>query len=204
MNLEVWLTFVTVSLALCLTPGPVIFLVVSNALTHGKRSALPAAAGAVLGDIFLISSSVMGIGLLLSISPHMFNFIKLVSATYLIYVGAKMCVMHNNYRKTARQAQPLTIFRDAFLVTALNPKGILFFISFLSLFVTKSQPIIPQMIILIISFIAVSLSSISFYALIFGYVRDYLSLPKVYSALNKISGCLLITFGIITVGTIII
>lgn len=202
MSFEIWLAFVTASLVLCFTPGPTVFLVVGQALTHGKRSVMPLAAGAIVGDIILMTSSFMGLGLLLSISSTMFNLIKFVGAAYLIYLGIKAfrtkSLPKNRDAGIAKKDSSFTIFRDALIVTALNPKGILFFMAFLPLFINTAEPVIPQMVVLAVSFLSVSLLSVSCYALLSGYLRGYIAKPSVQDSFNKFGGSLLVGAGVIT------
>lgn len=202
MSFEIWLAFVTASLVLCFTPGPTVFLVVGQALTHGKRSVMPLAAGAIVGDIILMTSSFMGLGLLLSISSTMFNLIKFVGAAYLIYWGIKAfrtkSLPKNRDAGIAKKDSSFTIFRDALIVTALNPKGILFFMAFLPLFINTAEPVIPQMVVLAVSFLSVSLLSVSCYALLSGYLRGYIAKPSVQDGFNKFGGSLLVGAGVIT------
>ena len=202
MSVEIWLAFVTASLVLCFTPGPTVFLVVGQALTHGKRSVVPLAAGAIVGDIILMASSFMGLGLLLSISSTMFNLIKFIGAAYLIYLGVRAFRTKSHPKSRgdgiAIKDSSFTIFRDALIVTALNPKGILFFMAFLPLFINTAAPVIPQMVVLGVSFLAVSLLSVSCYALLSGYLRGYIAKTRVQDGFNKVGGSLLVSAGVIT------
>lgn len=202
MSFEIWLAFVTASLVLCFTPGPTVFLVMGQALTHGKRSVLPLAAGAIVGDVILMTSSFMGLGLLLSISSTMFNLIKFAGAAYLIYLGIKVFCTKNLPRsqdaEIVKKDNSFTIFRDVVIVTALNPKGILFFMAFLPLFITTAKPVLPQMCILTVSFLAVSMLSVSSYALLSGCLRGYIAKPSVQNVFNKVGGSILIGAGVIT------
>ncbi|MCC5451887.1 LysE family translocator [Rheinheimera sp. UJ51] len=202
MTVDLWLAFVTASLVLCFTPGPTVFLVVGQALAYGKRSIVPLAAGALVGDIILLTSSFLGLGLLLAISATLFNFIKFVGAAYLIYLGIKaFCrksVSINPNAGLASKECSFIIFRDALLVTALNPKGMVFFMAFLPLFISTAAPVMPQMIILAVSFLAISLLSVSCYALLSGFLRGHIAKPKVQERFNKLGGSLLVGAGLMT------
>ena len=202
MSFEIWLAFISASLVLCFTPGPTVFLVVGQALTQGKRSVLPLAAGAIIGDIILMLSSFLGLGLLLSMSATMFNLIKFVGAVYLIYLGIKAfrtkSMPKGQDAEIVTPKRSLTIFRDALLVTVLNPKGIMFFMAFLPLFINTAEPVITQMCVLACSFLAVSLLSVSCYALLSGYLSGYIAKPKVQDSVNKVAGSVLVGAGVIT------
>ena len=74
---------------LCFSPGPTVFLVMAQALTHGKKSTFPLVLGALSGDLISLSLAFIGMGVLLSASATLFNILKWAGALYLIYLGIK-------------------------------------------------------------------------------------------------------------------
>ena len=138
MLLETWLFYVVAVTIVLVIPGPTILLVISQVLQHGKRSATPLVAGVALGDFVAMVLSLAGLGVVLSTSAQLFLLIKWVGAVYLVYLGWSL------WRKDAKarlkrvsgvSENSRILFRQAFLVTVLNPKGIVFFLAFLPQFV---------------------------------------------------------------------
>ena len=88
MRWETWSVFVVMETVLCLTPGPAVLLVLSQALARGARKSVWSSCGilAANGIYFLLSAT--GVGALLAASPRLFLVIKWVGAAYLIYLGA--------------------------------------------------------------------------------------------------------------------
>src|SRR4051812_32598046 len=76
MNFANWLAFAAASIVLLLIPGPTVILVVSYALTQGKRVALAVAAGVALGDFTAMTLSLAGLGALLAASATLFTLLK--------------------------------------------------------------------------------------------------------------------------------
>ena len=70
--------------------------------------------------------------------------------------------------------------------------------AFFPLFINSNKPVLPQMLILAVSFLAVSTVSVSFYASFSGLLRNKVNSVKFRNSFNKISGCMLIGAGIIT------
>ena len=199
MTIEVWVSFVLASVVLCFTPGPTVFLVMGQSLSHGKKSVIPLVTGVLSGDVIAMGISFAGLGVLLSTSAFLFGLFKWIAAAYLIYLGVKawgskvamdnIDIVHKQNRK---------IFKEALIVTALNPKGIIFFIAFFPLFIDVNKAALPQMIVLALTFLSVSVLSASFYSIFSGYLRSRVQSVKSRKVFNKISGSLLMGAGTVT------
>lgn len=204
MNIEVWLTFLAASTVLCFTPGPTVFLVVGQALAHGRKSLVPLILGVFIGDIVLMTLSVLGLGVLLSMSSTLFNMMKLAGAAYLIYLGVKAFTAKRltdaSVEEVSIKGSSTKIFRDAMIATTLNPKAILFFLAFFPLFLTPGAPMLPQLLVLASSFLALSLASVGFYGLLSNQLREHMIESNILDGVNKVGGCLLVGAGLITAG----
>ena len=135
MSLELWVGFVVAAEIILVIPGPTILLVISHAIAHGKASAAPLVAGVVAGDLTAMTLSVAGLGVVMAASAALFSVLKWIGAGYLIWLGVKMWLSAPKQQgRAACEAVRLSkggLFRSAFVVTALNPKSIAFFIAFL-------------------------------------------------------------------------
>ena len=90
MDFTTWFAFAAASIVLLLIPGPTVLLVVSYALTQGKRVAVATAAGVALGDFTAMTLSLAGLGALLLTSATMFTALKWIGAAYLVYLGIRL------------------------------------------------------------------------------------------------------------------
>ncbi|MCR9114619.1 MAG: LysE family transporter, partial [Rhodobacteraceae bacterium] len=86
MPLDLWLAFVAASTALLLIPGPTVLLVLSYALSQGRRVALASATGVALGDFVAMTASLAGLGALVLASATLFTALKWIGAAYLIWL----------------------------------------------------------------------------------------------------------------------
>jgi len=84
-----WIAFVLAAEALLIMPGPTDMVVVSYALTQGRRSAWASVPGVTLGDTTALILSLLGLGAILMTSAELFNVVKIAGAAYLIYLGIK-------------------------------------------------------------------------------------------------------------------
>lgn len=201
LSLETWIAFVAASAVLLLIPGPTILLVISYALGHGRRVALPVAAGVALGDFTAMTLSMLGLGALLATSAVLFTALKWVGAAYLVWLGLKLWRAAGapatvEAKGTGTAARMLV---HAWLVTALNPKSITFFVAFLPQFLDTAAPLLPQMIVFEATFLVLAAANAFGYALAASRARRACASPRVLAWINRLGGSLLIGAGIATV-----
>ncbi len=201
MTFETWLAFLAASTVLLLIPGPTVLLVLSYALSQGKRVAVSTAGGVALGDLIAMTASLAGLGALVLTSATLFTALKWAGAVYLVYLGVRMIL--------SARTQPLHMpnvgvisagqsFRQAAIVTALNPKSIAFFIAFVPQFITPEAALLPQFAILIASFVGLAAVNAMAYALLADQMRARLMAPSVIPWLTRMGGVTLIGMGILT------
>ncbi|MFT5639132.1 MAG: threonine/homoserine/homoserine lactone efflux protein, partial [Paracoccaceae bacterium] len=87
MTIELWLAFVAASSIVFLVPGPTILVVLSYALSQGRRVAVASALGVATGDLITMTTSLIGLGALVATSASLFGVLKWIGAGYLIYLG---------------------------------------------------------------------------------------------------------------------
>ncbi|MEL7254091.1 MAG: LysE family translocator [Pseudomonadota bacterium] len=201
MSFDLWLAFAAASTALVLIPGPTVLLVLSYALSQGKRVAVASATGVALGDLIAMSLSLAGLGALVLASATLFTVLKWVGAAYLIYLGLKLLRSPPSEGLDAMGAQSVTgggVFWHAAAVTALNPKSIAFFIAFVPQFIVVGQPILPQFTILIATFVGIATLNALAYALLADRLRQTIKKPRVITWFTRGGGVALIGMGVMT------
>ena len=200
MPLDLWLTFVAASTALLLIPGPTVLLVLSYALSQGRRVALASASGVALGDLIAMSLSLAGLGALVMASATLFTVLKWVGAAYLVWLGIKLIrsAPGSGLPQTPDLSQARGVFAHAALVTALNPKSIAFFIAFVPQFLTPDAPLGPQFALLIATFVSLAAFNALAYALAADRLRRVIARPSVLVWLTRAGGATLIAMGALT------
>lgn len=202
MDLNLWLTFVAASTLLVLIPGPTVLLVLSYALSQGRRVAVATAAGVALGDLVAMTASLAGLGALVLASATLFTALKWLGAAYLVWLGVKLIRSAPKARLGDIPDQaalaPRAIFGHAATVTALNPKSIAFFIAFVPQFIRPAQPLLPQFAILIATFVAIGALNALAYALLADRLRARIRRPGVMQWLTRLGGGTLIGMGVLT------
>lgn len=202
MAWESWLAFSAATAVLLVIPGPTILLVISYALGQGWRSALPMAVGVALGDFTAMTVSMLGLGALLAASATIFTVLKWVGAAYLIWLGVKLWRAGGRLNAAPRTDRTTTLkmMGHAWIVTALNPKGITFFVAFLPQFIDPKSAFIGQMIIFEATFLILAFANALTYALVASRARAAIRNERVVATVNRVGGSLLIGAGVVTAG----
>lgn len=202
MDFQIWLAFVAASTALLLIPGPTVLLVLSYAISQGKRVALATVAGVALGDLIAMSASLAGLGALVLASATLFTALKWIGAAYLIYLGIKLfrsapTASLGDVEDVARTSAA-NVFSHATAVTALNPKSIVFFIAFVPQFIVLENPLLAQFAILIATFVGLAAINALAYALLADRLRTKIARPSVLVWFSRFGGTALIIMGVAT------
>ena len=197
MAIDTWLAFLAATTVMLAIPGPTILLVIGQSLGAGRRAALPLVAGVALGDLTAITLSLAGLGALLAASATLFTVLKFAGAAYLVWLGVKLW----RAPVVATAAAPVSArraMRDAYVVTALNPKGIAFFVAVVPLFVDAGSPFLPQAVVLVASFVTLAAANAAIYALLAARLSGAVRRPGLRRAFNRCGGSVLVGAGLAT------
>ena len=205
MPIETWLAFVAASAVLLAIPGPTILLVISYALGHGRKIASATVAGVALGDFTAMTASMLGLGALLATSATLFTVLKWIGAAYLIYLGIKLWRAPVSSGMAVEEDQvpserPFRIFLHTYVVTALNPKSIMFFVAFLPQFLDLTRPLFLQVAVFETTFLVLATLNATLYALLASLARTQIRKPRVQRIVNRTGGPLMIGAGLLTLG----
>ena len=199
MPIELWLAFVAASAVLLIIPGPTILTVISYSMSHGRRGNVPLVAAVALGDSTALVVSLLGLGALLAASAFWFTAVKWVGGLYLLYLGIRLLRAGIASTEMAAPEAPGSrwrLFANTYLVTALNPKGIVFFVAFLPQFISPAADVSRQLWVLAATFVAMAALNATLYAVFAGSARKLLSSPRAQRRFNLAGGSLLSAAGI--------
>ncbi len=198
MAFETWLALAAATAVLVLIPGPTTLLVVSYALGQGWRTAFPMAFGVALGDITAMTVSMLGIGALLVASATAFTVLKWVGAAYLVWLGIKLWRAGGSLHATPRKdrTSAARLLGHAWIVTALNPKSITFYVAFLPQFLDPTADFLTQMLIIEATVVLPATSIVLVYVALAARAGRLVRNPRAVSIVNRAGGSLLIGAGV--------
>lgn len=196
---ELFLAYVVATAILVFVPGPTVLLVVSYALSQGRRSAFATIAGVLLGDFVAMAAALAGVGAILRASADAFLVMKAAGALYLLYLGVKMWRSPSKLELPSDpRASDRRMAADAFTVTVLNPKSGIFFVAFLPQFFDAARPLLPQTILLGGTFLVLAFASALIYALLASAAREAMKSQRVARAVNWLGGGTLVAASLLT------
>ena len=208
MTLSTWWLFILMTFVVSATPGPNMLYVMSTSARHGVRAAVMAMLGCMTALLAMMSVSAAGLGALLQASPQVFEALRLAGAAYLAYLGVKVWREPVGDRSMEEGTPPVvgapstaavvvrnnSIFRQAFLVAASNPKAILFAAAFFPQFINPDAAKLPQFGILLATFTVIEVGWYFVYAISGKTLAVYLQRATVMRWFNRITGGVFIGF----------
>lgn len=197
MSLTTWAVFFLTELMLCLTPGPAVLFVVSQALRYGGRKSLWANGGILAGNLMYFALSAIGIGALIATSHELFTIVKYAGAAYLIVLGVLTMFGRGIALRAdvAPAAQGPRILGRGFVLQAANPKALLFFTALLPQFVDPKGSVPLQIAILALTSTVAEFFVLAGYGFFAGRAAHVASTPRFARATNVGSGGLLVAAG---------
>ena len=180
-------------------------LVTKNALLGGRPSAVFAALGVSTGLAAWTLAAAFGVAALLRASEPAFAAFRIMGAAYLIYLGLQALGFHGPRARGQGGSGPAletsapsvwASYRQGLLSNLCNPKIGVFFTSFIPQFITPGDPVFARLLLLGGIFNVMGLLWLFAYAAFLSRAGDILRSPRIKAALDRLTGCVLIGFGI--------
>ncbi|MGZ3181246.1 MAG: LysE family translocator [Telluria sp.] len=150
-----FLSFLLAAMVITISPGPDNLMVLGMGISQGRKQGMAFGLGCALGCLNHTILAVIGVSALIAASPVAFTALKVCGGLYLIWMGIGALRSRGGARVApVAQAQPLRqLFFKGLLANAINPKVVLFFLSFLPQFVMPANGHVPaQMALLGLTF----------------------------------------------------
>jgi leucine efflux protein len=203
---DIW-TYVIGAFGIILLPGPNSLFILSVATARGVKAGYQGALGVFLGDVVLLTLTAFGAAGLLHTYPALFVLVKYAGAAYLSWVGLNLVWSALRQWRSADVPEEMAPvvpahlthpFKRALVISVLNPKAILFLLSFFVQFIDPSYPN-PAIPFLILSAIVMTFSALYLSVLIFTGARlaqGFRSRKKLSASLSSAVGGMFVWFGL--------
>lgn len=178
-------------------PGPGNLALITSTSKGGIRGGLGATLGVIAGDQVLMWAAVAGVAALLAAYPAAFHAVQWLGAAYLAWLGFRMLTAKPGSQPVLN-IEPRHYFKQAGLITLLNPKAIVFYMAFFPLFVDPAR----HQGMLTFGVMAATIAALTFaYGLIVVLLTHFLAErmranPRIARTLEKLAGLFLVGFGI--------
>ena len=203
---DIW-TYVIGAFGIILLPGPNSLFILSVATARGVKAGYQGALGVFLGDVVLLALTALGAAGLLHTYPALFIVVKYAGAAYLSWVGLNLvwaAISKWRMAGVPEEIPPVVPahlthpFKRALVISVLNPKAILFLLSFFVQFIDPSYPN-PAIPFLILSAIVMTFSALYLSVLILmgaKLAQGFRSRKKLSASLSSAVGGLFVWFGL--------
>ena len=189
--------FVAAMIVFLLIPGPGNLALITSTSKGGVSGGMGATFGVIAGDQVLMWMAVAGVAALLAAYPAAFSAVQWAGAAYLAWLGARM-VLAKPGSAPVLNIRPRHFFQQAFTITLLNPKAIVFYMAFFPLFIDPSSHqglltfgVMAATIALLTFLYCASLTLVTHFA-----AERLRANPRASAWLNRIAGSMLLAFGL--------
>ncbi|MCV6628496.1 MAG: LysE family translocator [Flavobacteriaceae bacterium] len=199
MELSVWLSYVATIFLLIITPGPSMLLAAANSMKYGKTKTLGTIAGDLSANLIQMALASAGLATIVVQSGYLFGIIKWAGVLYLIYMGLRKILSKKEVFLEENGQDRGTLkkrYLEGFLMSAANPKAIVFFAALFPLFLDQTAALLPQILILAATYVVVDGLSLLTYTLFADGLKRHLEDRAKLHLQNKIVGVLLIISGL--------
>ena len=190
-------SFVIAIIVFLLIPGPGNLALITSTSKGGVQGGLQATFGVIAGDQVLLWAAVAGVSAVMAAYPTAFHIVQWSGAVYLTWLGIKMLAVQPGDAPILR-IKPRHYFRQALLITLLNPKAIVFYMAFFPLFVDPKT----HQGMTTFGVMAATIAALTFLygltsVLLTTFFADRIRAnPRISGFLNKAAGVFLIGFGL--------
>lgn len=191
MTFQNFLFYLLSTCLISAAPGANMLLAFQFGVNYGIKKTLWTLAGLSMGLFILLTTSLLGLGLISEKAPFLLTLIKGVGALYLAYLGiqswrhADSELGNHNLQVTPT---PARLFKTGVWVSLSNPKAILFFAAFFPKFINFSAPLLPQYVMLTVGFFVIETTWQLVYTLSGKKLSDWLQSGKRLMWLNRLCG----------------
>ncbi|SEB34361.1 Threonine/homoserine/homoserine lactone efflux protein [Nitratireductor aquibiodomus] len=193
----VWLSFATISAANIVTPGPANLNTLRRALQLGFLPVLPTIFGNALGLAVGGALCAWGVSAFVITSDILWAAFRWVGTGYLAWLGTKLIVRRERIARPGKLDCPVragALFREALLLAVTNPKALLFYAALFPQVLDPERALLQQSALLVFTYCALSVVSLSVYALMANHVRERCLTQGRYDVFQIVSGVVLLGF----------
>ena len=197
MSLTVLLAFALTELTLSLSPGPAVFLTVSQSMRAGFKKSLYGVLGVMTGELIFFTLSALGLSAVLVASQTLFSVVKWLGAAYLVYLGLRMIFGNASDGGNHGESLLLTrLYRQGLFMQLANPKALLFFTALLPQFFNPELSASYQFVILGLISVTIQAVTLLLYGWLAARSGRWLEGRRFSVWLERLAGAFLVGAGV--------
>jgi threonine/homoserine/homoserine lactone efflux protein len=196
MDLLTLLSLVIATFVYAVSPGPGLFAVLAISTRFGPIPAIWLSLGHTIGDIVYVALAMLALNALAELISGSMLYVKIFGASYLIYIGYEQFRSKGiSFEKSNDKKSIFKLFVAGFVVGVTNPKTIIFYLSFLPIFVDLNNLTLKTELQVIIAIGLTVFFVLSLANLMGMRLRKYIENPDAIKRINQVTGITMIFVG---------
>ena len=197
MDLLTLLSLVIATFVYAISPGPGLFAVLAISTRFGPLPAIWLSIGHTIGDIIYVALAMLALNALAELINDSMLYVKVLGASYLIFIGYQQFRSRGvSFEQSTKKSSILKLLLAGFIVGVTNPKTIIFYLSFLPIFIDLNNLTTATEVQVIIAIGATVFFVLSLANILGIRLRKHIENPSTIKRINQVTGITMIFVGI--------
>ncbi len=197
MDLLTILSLMIATFVYAISPGPGLFAVLAISTRFGPIPAIWVSIGHTVGDIIYVALAMLALNALAELINESMLYVKILGASYLIFIGYQQFRSKGiSFEPSSKKSSVIKLLIAGFVVGVTNPKTIIFYLSFLPIFIDLNNLTLNTEVQVIVA-IGLTVFFVLSLANILGVrLRSYIENPDSIRRINQVTGVTMILVGV--------
>ena len=197
MDLLTLLSLMIATFVYAISPGPGLFAVLAISTRFGPIPAIWVSIGHTVGDIIYVALAMLALNALAELIHESMLYVKILGASYLIFIGYQQFRSKGiSFEPSSKKSSVIKLLIAGFVVGVTNPKTIIFYLSFLPIFIDLNNLTLNTEVQVIVA-IGLTVFFVLSLANILGVrLRSYIENPDSIRRINQVTGVTMILVGV--------
>jgi threonine/homoserine/homoserine lactone efflux protein len=197
MDLLTLLSLMIATFVYAISPGPGLFAVLAISTRFGPIPAIWVSIGHTVGDIIYVALAMLALNALADLINESMLYVKILGASYLIFIGYQQFRSKGiSFEPSSKKSSVIKLLIAGFVVGVTNPKTIIFYLSFLPIFIDLNNLTLNTEVQVIVA-IGLTVFFVLSLANILGVrLRSYIENPDSIRRINQVTGVTMILVGV--------
>ncbi len=197
MDLLTLLSLMIATFVYAISPGPGLFAVLAISTRFGPVPAIWVSIGHTVGDIIYVALAMLALNALAEVINESMLYVKILGASYLIFIGYQQFRSKGiSFEPSSQKSSVIKLLIAGFVVGVTNPKTIIFYLSFLPIFIDLNNLTLNTEVQVIVA-IGLTVFFVLSLANILGVrLRSYIENPDSIRRINQVTGVTMILVGV--------
>jgi len=197
MDLLTLISLIVATFVYAISPGPGLFAVLAISTRFGPVPAIWLSIGHTIGDIIYVALAMLALNALAESINNSMLYVKILGASYLIFIGyQQFCSKGVSFEKSSKRSSIFKLLIAGFIVGVTNPKTIIFYLSFLPVFIDLNNLTLKTEVQVLVAIGATVFFVLSLANILGIRLRKHIENPSTIRRINQVTGITMIFVGV--------